>query len=306
MRALPAMPTQPAIAVCAPIRQLWPIWIWLSSLTSSSITVSSIAPRSIVVLAPISTSAPIDHAADLRDLEPAAALLRHAEAVGADDRAAVDDRARADRRVRAYRTTRGCSTTSSPTLQSSPIDAAGADPTSRSPMLARCADHRRTRRSSRWRRRGALVATTAVGWMPGGDRLRRMQDAPRRCAYAAYGFGGDELRQRGVAPASRGATMTALARVVASCAAIPRIGEERDRARRRRARACATRDRSATSPSPTSVAPRAASSASDFRAMPPSVVELWLMRSGRPRLGADYLSASALITLSVMSMRWLA
>ena len=35
-------------------RQLWPIWIWLSSLTSSSITVSSIAPRSIVVLAPIS------------------------------------------------------------------------------------------------------------------------------------------------------------------------------------------------------------------------------------------------------------
>ncbi len=59
IRVLPAMPTQPAIAVCAPIRQLCPIWIWLSSLTSSSITVSSIAPRSIVVLAPISTSAPI-------------------------------------------------------------------------------------------------------------------------------------------------------------------------------------------------------------------------------------------------------
>ena len=82
--SLPAMPTQPAIAVCAPIRQLWPIWIWLSSLTSSSITVSSIAPRSIVVLAPISTSAPMHDAPDLRDLEPAAVLLGHAEAVGAD------------------------------------------------------------------------------------------------------------------------------------------------------------------------------------------------------------------------------
>ena len=71
--------------------QLWPIWIWLSSLTSSSITVSSIAPRSIVVLAPISHVVADHHAADLRDLEPAAGLLRHAEAVGADHRAAVDD-----------------------------------------------------------------------------------------------------------------------------------------------------------------------------------------------------------------------
>ena len=33
--ALPATPTQPAIAVCAPIRTLWPIWIRLSSLTPS-------------------------------------------------------------------------------------------------------------------------------------------------------------------------------------------------------------------------------------------------------------------------------
>ncbi len=74
----PAMPTQPAIAVCAPIRQLWPIWIWLSSLTSSSITVSSIAPRSIVVLAPISHVGADDDAADLRNLVPAAAFLARA------------------------------------------------------------------------------------------------------------------------------------------------------------------------------------------------------------------------------------
>ncbi len=59
MVVLPAIPAQPAIAVWAPMRQLCPIWIWLSSLTSSSITVSPIAPRSIVVLAPISTSAPM-------------------------------------------------------------------------------------------------------------------------------------------------------------------------------------------------------------------------------------------------------
>ena len=56
---LPAMPTQPAITVCAPMRTLWPICTWLSILTPSSITVSPIVPRSIVVLAPISTSSPI-------------------------------------------------------------------------------------------------------------------------------------------------------------------------------------------------------------------------------------------------------
>ncbi len=59
MRALPAMPTQPAITVCAPMTQLCATWIWLSSLTPSSITVSPIVPRSTVVLAPISTSLPI-------------------------------------------------------------------------------------------------------------------------------------------------------------------------------------------------------------------------------------------------------
>ncbi len=53
------MPVQPAITVCAPITQLWATWIWLSSLTPSSITVSSSAPRSMVVLAPISTSSPM-------------------------------------------------------------------------------------------------------------------------------------------------------------------------------------------------------------------------------------------------------
>mgnify|MGYP003694269211 CR=1 FL=1 len=121
MRVLPAMPTQPAIAVCAPIRQLCPTWIWLSSLTSFSITVSSIAPRSIVVLAPTSTSRADHDAPDLRDLEPAPVLLRHAEAVRADDGARMQDAARTRRRSGRRRVTLACRTASSP------IDAPGAD-----------------------------------------------------------------------------------------------------------------------------------------------------------------------------------
>ena len=57
--------------VCAPMRTLWPIWIRLSSLTPSSITVSSSAPRSMQVLAPISTSSPMRTRAELLDLLPA-------------------------------------------------------------------------------------------------------------------------------------------------------------------------------------------------------------------------------------------
>ena len=68
----------------------------LSSLTPCSITVSCSAPRSMQVLAPISTSSPMSHRAELFDLLPAAVRRREAEAVGADDRAAVQDAARAD------------------------------------------------------------------------------------------------------------------------------------------------------------------------------------------------------------------
>ena len=58
MVVLPEIPVQPAITVCAPMRTLWPTCTRLSIFTSSSITVSSMAPRSMVVLAPTSTSAP--------------------------------------------------------------------------------------------------------------------------------------------------------------------------------------------------------------------------------------------------------
>ena len=47
------------MTVCAPMTQLCATWMRLSSFTPSSMTVSSSAPRSIVVLAPISTSSPM-------------------------------------------------------------------------------------------------------------------------------------------------------------------------------------------------------------------------------------------------------
>src|SRR6184192_472908 len=52
-------PTCAATTVCAPIWQLWPMCTRLSSFTPSAMRVSSSEPRSIAVLAPISTSSPI-------------------------------------------------------------------------------------------------------------------------------------------------------------------------------------------------------------------------------------------------------
>src|SRR6478609_5770867 len=59
MTALPAMPVQAATAVLRPMRTLCATWTRLSSFTPSSITVSASAPRSMQVLAPISTSSPM-------------------------------------------------------------------------------------------------------------------------------------------------------------------------------------------------------------------------------------------------------
>ena len=81
-----ATPAQPAMMVCAP-RARWAIWIWLSSLTPSPITVSSSAPRSTVVLAPISTSLPRTTRPVCGIWTQAPDFAREAEAVGADDHA---------------------------------------------------------------------------------------------------------------------------------------------------------------------------------------------------------------------------
>ena len=79
--------------VRAPMRALWPTWIWLSRRTSSSSTVSSIAPRSMLVLAPISQSSPTTTPPSLRHLQPAARRPRQAESVGAEHRARMHQHA---------------------------------------------------------------------------------------------------------------------------------------------------------------------------------------------------------------------
>ena len=147
MSVLPAMPVQPAIAVCAPMRQLWPTWIWLSSFTPSSITVSSSAPRSMVVLAPISTSSPmrtapicgilIQRPASSAMPKPSAPITApewtmHARA----ERAAVRRPPRADRgscrrrssRRRRSRSPRRCDTRAPSCASVAPITAEGCTP----------------------------------------------------------------------------------------------------------------------------------------------------------------------------------
>ncbi len=95
---LPEMPLQPAIAVCAPMRTLWPIWIWLSSLTPS-------LDHRVLDRAAIDRGVGADfdvvadaHAAELRDLEPLALGRRQAEAVRADHDAGMHQAALAERR----------------------------------------------------------------------------------------------------------------------------------------------------------------------------------------------------------------
>jgi hypothetical protein len=88
IRVEPEIPVFAAMAVFSPISTLWPIWIWLSSLTPSPIKVSPIAPRSTVVLAPISTSSP-RIAADLRNAHPTIAVARETEALPPDHAARV-------------------------------------------------------------------------------------------------------------------------------------------------------------------------------------------------------------------------
>ena len=74
---------QPAIAVCAPIRTLWPTWIWLSEARPLPARCRPCAPRSMLVLAPISQSSPTITAAQLRFFDPAAMSIHgDAETVG--------------------------------------------------------------------------------------------------------------------------------------------------------------------------------------------------------------------------------
>ena len=103
---LPEMPVQAAIAVCAPMRTLCAIMMRLSSFTPSSITVSSMAPRSMVVLAPISTSAPTRTVPSCGTLSQPPRCGGEAEAVAADHRARLQHGARADLHAAAERDAR--------------------------------------------------------------------------------------------------------------------------------------------------------------------------------------------------------
>ena len=89
----------PAIRQWRPMLTLCAIWTRLSILVPSPMTVSRVEPRSIVVLAPISTSSWMMTRRDLRDLLMPARRRQIAEAVLADARAGMDDHAVADQRV---------------------------------------------------------------------------------------------------------------------------------------------------------------------------------------------------------------
>ena len=229
---------QPAITVCAPITQLWATWIWLSSFTPSSITVSSSAPRSMVVLAPISTSSPMRTRADLRDLDPAPAVARHAETVGADHRARVQDRSArrsCSRRRSVTRAMQHAFRRRSPTSLADDCNAA--------PMHGALADRASARRSTAngadlgaRGRRCAPASTSAEGCTPGVTARCGMEERDG-ARVVGVRIVGDDARASLAASRSPGPTITAPARVAASARAVLRIGEEGDARRARPNRA---------------------------------------------------------------------
>ena len=199
--------------------QLWPIWIWLSSLTPSSITVSSSAPRSMVVLAPISTSSPMRTRADLRDLDPAPAVVGDAEAVGADHRAGVHD----------ARARRGCSRVDHHAADRGSCRRRSCTP---SPTTQPGADRDALRRAVR-----ALARSPREGCTPGACAHQRVEElrharevgvgiVGRRCAAARSALSASAAEDH-----RAGARRGELARGSLV------LGEEGDLAARRRARA---------------------------------------------------------------------
>ena len=169
-----------------------------------------------------------DDAADLRNLEPAAAVVREAEAVGADDRAAVDERARADDAARIDGDARVAARASSPIDAPSPTTPCA--PTTRALADRRArADHGKRPDRRPTPRPRAAHRRSAVGCDAGRDRRRGMQDR-RDARIRRVGVGRDELgsaRRARVAGRDdhRGCARRRKLR------AIPRIGEERDVAR---------------------------------------------------------------------------
>ncbi len=94
------MPTWATITQWRPITTLWAICTRLSILVPSPITVSRLAPRSIVLLAPISTSSWMMTRPDLRHLQMPLRAHGEAEAVLADADAGMKDHPVAEKGVR--------------------------------------------------------------------------------------------------------------------------------------------------------------------------------------------------------------
>ena len=100
MTALPEMPVRAAMTQFSPIWTLWPTWTRLSILVPRPMRVAPRAPRSMVVLAPISTSSAISNAPDLGELMVAAGLERISKPVAAHHATAVQDHAGTDASAR--------------------------------------------------------------------------------------------------------------------------------------------------------------------------------------------------------------
>ena len=106
----PTTPTCETRITSSPTSQLWPIWTRLSILVPRRSIVSPSVARSIVVLAPISTSSSMRSPPTCGILRCAAPVEGVAEAVGAEHRSRVDDDPVADERRPRATTTRGWST----------------------------------------------------------------------------------------------------------------------------------------------------------------------------------------------------
>ncbi len=254
------MPGSAAIAVCLPMRALWPIWHRLSIFVPSPIDVTPVCARSMHVFAPISTSSP-------SSTLPICGIFTSRPSRNAQPKPSLPITAPA------------CSTTRSPAVQRSARYARGWN--RQSGADRRLGADRRPRRAARCGRRRARAgrratcgpiqtssptcavgSTAAVGWTNGpagrggSSAASSAASATRADGTASTGLGYDcaAVEQRFVGEHRGRARLERRAQI----ALVDRKGQRRC-GRRRRPRRSA---RSTTSGSPTTRPPtRAASSA---------------------------------------------
>ena len=203
-RVLPAMPAWPQRIQCRPTRTLCPTWTRLSILVPAPIRVSSRVARSMVVLAPISTSVLEHHPADLRHLVVGAAVGGVAEAVGPQHHAGVDDARRP--RPRCRRRARREDGAPRPPPPRSRGRWRRRRWTARPRRRSGC--RRRSRRRGRRGRRGrprSRAPGSPWGWTPGSPALGGMEDGEQPGQGVGRIVGDQQVpaegpRRRGPAP----------------------------------------------------------------------------------------------------------